>query len=145
MPSHRLPFVHDGIQAILYFQRANLADAEAALDIVHALVVARREAQPQPQRATDAPHPNGRPTVREAASELLRQRAVPMHAKAIARELRNGGQDPTDATVISALARLSKAGTTFQRTGPNVFGLIEWPSGGELKTEPPAKLQLDGR
>lgn len=128
--------MNDAIQSIRYFQRASLADAEAALDIVRTLVAARRETQPK--RTDDSPRPNGRPTVREAASELLRERAVPMHAKEIAKALRNGGQDPTDATVISALARLSKAGNTFRRIKPNTFGLIEWSA-----VHQPAKL-LDG-
>ena len=70
-----------------------------------------------------------------------------MHARKIAEELRNGGSDPSNATVISALARLAKRENTFQRIAPNVFALIEWSQRlpGRTEDEPPAKLQLDGR
>lgn len=134
----------DAISALRFFQIASLSDAEAALELAHALV-ASRQVEPSTKRSVGAA--SRQPTVREAASALLRKRGEPMHARKIAEELRNGGSDPSNATVISALARLAKRENTFQRIAPNVFALIEWSQRlpGRTEDEPPAKLQLDGR
>ena len=135
----------DAITALRFFQTASLSDAQAALEIARALVASRR-VEPSGKRAGGPA--SGRLTVREAAAALLRERGEPMHAREIAEALRNGGSDPSNTTVVSALARLAKNKNTFRRIAPNVFALIEWSHQllpGQAKDEPPAKLELDGR
>ena len=136
----------DAIFALRFFQTASLTDAEVALEIAQALVAGRRATTPRKRTVTLLP--NGRPTVRAAAGDLLQERGVPMHAKEIAKALRDGGNESSDATVTSALARLAKAENTFRRTAPNTYGLLKWPEEQELLPngkELPANLQLGGQ
>lgn len=70
------------------------------------------------------------------AEAVLRRALKPLHVNdiisAIEREYHTSVRY---ATLVGNISRLVKKGKTFTRTGPNVFGLVEWQDHMDIDTE----------
>jgi hypothetical protein len=59
-------------------------------------------------------------------ADLLRETGKPMHVNDIISRLAERGHRVNPATLVGNLSRHIKAGKTFDRHGPGVYGLREW-------------------
>ena len=143
--------MEEALKVLRFFRTADIADAEEVLDVVRVLVAARRSVPTAPVRTAASPA-GARPTVRDGTIDILRRHGKPMHASDITAELQRasgegngeGNAWPSHGTVVSGLARLAKAENTFHRTGPNIFGLLEWLAVGELENQQPEETARQG-
>ena len=60
------------------------------------------------------------------AYEALSQKGQPMHVTDILRALDKGEEKEARQAMTSQLGNYVRQGRIFERTGPNIFGLIEW-------------------